>query len=58
MTLDELLVILQNKMFTLQETRKLAVNSGSLAQVLSIDADLSTTELTIQQIKDKIAADA
>lgn len=52
MTVDEILIIMQNRLITLQETRKLAVASGNLEQIVSIDKDLSTTQLTIQQLSE------
>ena len=51
MTLNDVLVILQNRMINLEETRKLAVSSGSLDQVVSIDGDILSTQLSIEQIK-------
>jgi hypothetical protein len=51
MTLNEVLIILQNRLINLQETRKLTVASGNLEQVNSIDIDIETTTLSIEQIK-------
>lgn len=51
MTLNEILIILQNRLINLQETRKLAVASGNLEQVNSIDVDIETTTISISQIK-------
>jgi hypothetical protein len=51
MTLNEVLIILQNRLINLQETRKLAVSSGNLEQVASIDNDIGTTLISIDQLK-------
>ena len=51
MTLHEVLIILQNRLINLQETRKLAVTSGNLEQVNSIDVDIETTTISIDQLK-------
>jgi hypothetical protein len=51
MKLDEILVIMQNRILGLNESRKAAVVSGNLEQVMSIDADINTTENSIQQLK-------
>ena len=51
MKLQDILVIMQNRLLNLNETRKLAVISGNLEQVMSIDADINTTENSIQQLK-------
>lgn len=54
MTLNEILIILQNRLINLQETRKLAVASGNLDQVNSIDIDIETTTVSIEQIKSSL----
>jgi hypothetical protein len=51
MRLDELLVIMQNRLLTLTEARKAAVNSGDIERVVQIDGDLITTIDTIEQLK-------
>ena len=51
MKLQDILVIMQNRMLSLNEARKAAVISGNLEQVMSIDADINTTENSIQQLK-------
>lgn len=51
MTIDEVLVILQNRLITLTEARKAAVNVGDLERVVQIDGDLLTTVTSIEKIK-------
>lgn len=51
MTLTEVLIILENRLITLNETRKLAASSGNLEQVTSIDIDIASTTLSIEQLK-------
>jgi len=51
MSIEEILVILQNRIAVLNEARKHAVNSGNLDQVISVDADLLSTQTSIDQIK-------
>lgn len=50
MTLEEVKNILENRLKNLEETRKVAVISGSLIQVASIDDDISSTKISLQQI--------
>jgi hypothetical protein len=56
MKLDELLHIMENRVLTLTEARRLAVNSGDITNVEKIDGDLSTTLTTINQLKITIQA--
>lgn len=51
MTIDEVLIILQNRLITLSEARKAAVNVGDLERVVQIDGDLLSTVTTIEKIK-------
>jgi hypothetical protein len=51
MKLDYLLSIMQNRVLTLTEARKAAVTSGDIERIDQIDADLLTTENTVEQIK-------
>jgi hypothetical protein len=55
MTMNEILVILQNRLINLKETRKLAVASGNLEQVVSIDNDIVTTKNSIESIVNAIS---
>jgi hypothetical protein len=54
MTLDEILVILQNRLINLDNARKAAVAAGSLDQVGNIDSDIVSTTSSIQQIKNTL----
>lgn len=56
MKLDELLHIMENRVLTLTEARRLAVSSGDITNVEKIDGDLSTTLTTINQLKITIQA--
>jgi hypothetical protein len=51
MTVQELLVIMQNRLLTLNEARKSAINLGDLEQVNRIDGDLITTYATVEKIQ-------
>ena len=51
MNLNDILVIMQNKLINLGELRKSAFTSGNLEQVVSIDAEILSTENSIQQLK-------
>ena len=51
MTVQELIFILQNRVLTLNEARKNAVNSGDPERVVQIDGDLLTTNISLDQIK-------
>jgi hypothetical protein len=51
MQIDELLVVMQNRLRTLTEARKASVNLGDLERVIQIDGDLLTTATSINQIK-------
>lgn len=50
MTLNEILIILQNRLITLTDAKKTAEASGNLDQVIAISSDILSTELSIQQI--------
>lgn len=54
MRLDELLVIMQNRLLTLNEARKAAVNAGDLERVVQLDGDLLSTVTSIEQLKKTI----
>jgi hypothetical protein len=52
MKLDEILTIMQNRLITLSESKKVALISGDVARVSEIDADIVSTTVTIDQIKE------
>ena len=56
MKLDEVLHIMENRVLTLIEARRLAVSSGDITNVEKIDGDLTTTVTTINQLKITIQA--
>jgi hypothetical protein len=56
MKLDELLHIMENRVLTLTEARRIAVSSGDIASVEKIDGDLHTTHTTVAQLKITIQA--
>ena len=51
MKIEELLFIIQNRVITLNIARAAAVNSGDIENVIKIDGDLLSTQITIQQLK-------
>jgi hypothetical protein len=51
MKIDELLVIMQNRLLTLNEAKKAAQIAGDLERIVQIDGDLLTTITSIEQIK-------
>jgi hypothetical protein len=50
MTLEEILVILQNRKIALMESKKTAVASGDLERVVIINNDLDSTINSIESI--------
>lgn len=48
MTLDEIKVIMQNRLITLSEARRAAANAGDLERVIQIDGDLTTTASSLE----------
>lgn len=54
MTLNEVLVIMQNRIVTLNEARKAAATAGDLDRVNQVDGDLLTTLSTIERLKETI----
>lgn len=54
MTLHEILLIMQNRIISLNEARKAAVVAGDLERVTQIDTDLLTTWSSIEKIKGAI----
>jgi hypothetical protein len=54
MKLQDILVIMQNRILSLNEARKLAVNSGNIEQIGLIDSDLLSTQNTIKTIEDSL----
>lgn len=55
MTLNEVLNIMNNRLIALGEARKAAYASGDLEQVVRIDADLTSTVTTIENLKATLA---
>jgi hypothetical protein len=51
MRIQELLIILQNRLIALTEARKSALAAGDPEKVIQIDNDLLTTNISIDQIK-------
>lgn len=51
MKLEEIMVIMENRMLSLNDNRKSAVDSGDIDRVSKIDADLVSTQTTIDQLK-------
>lgn len=51
MKIDDILLIMQNKLISLTENRKAAVNNGDLITVTNIDLQINETEKTIEQLK-------
>ena len=51
MTLQELITIMQNRLITLTEAKKAAVQAGDVQRVSQIDDDLTTTLITIEQLQ-------
>ena len=51
MTLQELITIMQNRLITLTEAKKAAVQAGDVQRVSQIDNDLTTTLITIEQLQ-------
>ncbi len=54
MTVNELLVIMQNRLLALTEARKSSVSAGDLDRIVQIDNDLVTTLTSITQLKKAI----
>jgi hypothetical protein len=54
MSLDEILIVLQNRVLSLRTSRVSAFNAGDLDNVIKIDTDLITTENSIERISKKI----
>lgn len=54
MKIEEILIILQNRLITLTEARKSAAAAGDLERVVQIDGDLLTTVSTIETMKQAI----
>lgn len=55
MRIEDILIILQNRLITLTEARKSAVAAGDLERVVQIDGDLLTTVSTIETMKQTIS---
>jgi len=52
MSLEEIKSILENRLKNLQDTRVLAVISGSLLQISTIDDDITSTQMSLNQINE------
>ena len=50
MTLEEILVILQNRKIALMESKKAALSSGDLERIVFINNDLDSTINSIESI--------
>jgi hypothetical protein len=55
MSLNEVLIVMQNRILTLKTAKTSAINSGDLENVMKIDNDLITTEASIEKISKKMA---
>lgn len=57
MTLNEIFTILENRLMTLKNAKINAVNGGDLENVIKIDNDIITTQITIDEIKEILNAE-
>ncbi len=51
MTIDQLTIILTNRISSLSAQRSYAVAIGDLEQIAILDADIAETEITLAQLK-------
>jgi hypothetical protein len=51
MALDEVILIVGNRLQALQAQRTLAVAAGELARVAALDADIAETTTTLNQLR-------
>jgi hypothetical protein len=51
MKIEEVMIIMQNRMISLTDIRKGAADSGDIDIINKIDADLMSTQTTIDQLK-------
>jgi hypothetical protein len=51
MTIDQLTIILTNRISSLSAQRSYAVAIGNLEQIAILDADIAETEITLAQLK-------
>lgn len=56
MTLKEILIILQKRLYVLSEQKKSAEASGDLERVIAVDVDLATTLDSINSIQKAVDA--
>lgn len=56
MRIEELLIIMQNRLIALNEARKSALSAGDPEKVVQIDNDLLTTNISIEQLKKMLSA--
>lgn len=54
MRIEDIIVILQNRLIALGESRKVAVVSGDLARVVDIDNDITNTTLSLEQLQSSL----
>ena len=55
MTVNELIVILQNRLVMLTEAKKAAVSNGDLERLIQLEGDLLTTINTIESLQKTIS---
>lgn len=51
MTLNDLIVIMSNRLVTLNEIKKQSIVTGDLSQVVIVENDILTTETTLNTLK-------
>lgn len=51
MTIEEMMLILENRVRTLSDARAMAVNSGDLELVSKLDIDLVTTQNSLDRLR-------
>lgn len=51
MKIEEILVIMQNKLAVLAEARKAASATGDLLKVMNIDEEIMNTHISIEKLK-------
>jgi|688.fasta_scaffold493996_2 hypothetical protein len=51
MKLQEVITVLENRIRTLTDAKVAAFNAGDLQRIVELEADLLTTQISINQIK-------
>jgi hypothetical protein len=51
MSLDEIIMVVGNRLETLRSQRTLAVTQGDLTRVAALDAEVSETEATLTKLR-------